>query len=187
MRTGTALRMMGLSPRVRGNRAAPMQVTHALRSIPASAGEPPGGAGSWKVPGVYPRECGGTTSCTAPNVSTTGLSPRVRGNLSEAVEARLRVRSIPASAGEPAQDVQGTGGRPVYPRECGGTAEARTRLGHIHGLSPRVRGNLFLAVDRLSRQRSIPASAGEPTLGCGARSPFGVYPRECGGTCPLSP
>ena len=50
----------GLSPRVRGNPAAPPSMERRTGSIPACAGEPaaPGGSGTtwW----VYPRVCGGT-------------------------------------------------------------------------------------------------------------------------------
>ena len=65
---------------------------------------------------------------------------------------------------------------------CGGT-ENRKNLGVDGvGLSPRVRGNRWRAAAILTRCRSIPACAGEPTAGGLRRSARGVYPRVCGGT-----
>ena len=51
----------GLSPRVRGNPAEGLVGLGKARSIPACAGEPPGG--DWTTQmlvSVYPRVCGGT-------------------------------------------------------------------------------------------------------------------------------
>ena len=50
----------GLSPRVRGNRAASGGMAGADRSIPACAGEPRPAAETPPAPWVYPRVCGGT-------------------------------------------------------------------------------------------------------------------------------
>ena len=111
---------------------------------------------------VYPRVCGGTPSALAPTVPGWGLSPRVRGNLYEAVLPGELLGSIPACAGEP-----GTTRAPiplvrVYPRVCGGTVACPRPRWDGMGLSPRVRGN--------------------PTLrACMLRLPL-VYPRVCGGT-----
>ena len=53
------MKLKGLSPRVRGNQALP--VDQALRK-------------------VYPRVCGGTITHHATRCARRGLSPRVRGN-----------------------------------------------------------------------------------------------------------
>ena len=127
---------------------------------------------------VYPRVCGGTTMRKPRSQPPcSGLSPRVRGN------RPMSYRSIPACAGEPSaghRDLRREGlsprvrGNPqqtaiigrlaptVYPRVCGGTAQAAripeaaevyprvcggtscTRHAMptlCEGLSPRVRGN----------------------------------------------
>ena len=73
---------MGLSPRVRGNRAAGGRVVFAPRSIPACTGEPAGSGGFDDAVAVYPRVYGGTSSVLMGDRGTSGLSPRVRGNLS---------------------------------------------------------------------------------------------------------
>ena len=73
--------LLGLSPRVRGNRSALACVSLSDGSIPACAGEPycrtPRAASSE----VYPRVCGGTIRRIAVSMIGKGLSPRVRGNL----------------------------------------------------------------------------------------------------------
>ena len=59
----------------------------------------------------------------------------------------------------------------------------------MEGLSPRVRGNPDLIAERLARQRSIPARAGEPHVTLFIPPESEVYPRACGGTfaVPLYP
>ena len=79
----------GLSPRVRGNLAIlGLHQTH-LGSIPACAGEPAKGEDNRRGHGVYPRVCGGTVFGLTARTTTSGLSPRVRGN------RRLRPRRLP--------------------------------------------------------------------------------------------
>ena len=94
-------RVIGLSPRVRGNPATWRDVSRVARSIPACAGEPrrrprPRAAG-W----VYPRVCGGTGVQPSTVSRRPGLSPRVRGNPTAGHQRASRRRSIPACAGEP--------------------------------------------------------------------------------------
>ena len=152
------------------------------RSIPASAGEPTAPQGEDPAFPVYPRECGGTIIHNVICEPLLGLSPRVRGNRSGALERRLPARSIPASAGEPNATPVPRLYRGVYPRECGGTLAADVQAVEAPGLSPRVRGNLVWPSTVASSIGSIPASAGEPRpLFPGAKSAR-VYPRECGGT-----
>ena len=90
--------------------------------------------------------------------------------------------SIPASAGEP--DRQRAAGEcgAVYPRECGGTAQASWCSASLRGLSPRVRGNLLKHGEYGAKLGSIPASAGEPRACHVEPKASRVYPRECGGT-----
>ena len=53
----------------------------------------------------------------------------------------------------------------VYPRVCGGTRPAATNPSTRYGLSPRVRGNRALKIHGQGIYRSIPACAGEPSVG----------------------
>ena len=172
----------GLSPRVRGNRLPQKAEPAAAGSIPACAGEPLASAPHQRTPQVYPRVCGGTLDEGEVDARITGLSPRVRGNLADAIAHYRQPRSIPACAGEPAVTAPAWHSHRVYPRVCGGTMLANMGIPGLVGLSPRVRGNLIGSTSLGVVVRSIPACAGEPTAerrgGCGA----GVYPRVCGGT-----
>ena len=112
----------GLSPRVRGNLAAPGVPAAPGGSIPACAGEPCWPAGARGFATVYPRVCGGTAKRMGCRAPPAGLSPRVRGNRAVGPGPLERRRSIPACAGEPIRHRYRDGGRWVYPRVCGGTA-----------------------------------------------------------------
>ncbi len=72
----------GLSPRVRGNLRAALKRLLEFGSIPACAGEPSQRALASRRCWVYPRVCGGTHLPHPLASLALGLSPRVRGNLS---------------------------------------------------------------------------------------------------------
>ena len=152
----------GLSPRVRGNHSI-SAVNHPIhRSIPACAGEPIILLGAIGVGAVYPRVCGGTAGASRPRLRRTGLSPRVRGNLSCCSASDCTGRSIPACAGEPTPSLPKWRCTRVYPRVCGGTTSGKKSQGILPGLSPRVRGNPAEGGWQALQSRSIPACAGEP-------------------------
>ena len=134
-------RLIGLSPRVRGNLRGGGIPPPGGRSIPACAGEPLPAFITCQPVRVYPRVCGGTIPIASSPCQCHGLSPRVRGNRQRQPAAGNDIGSIPACAGEPLQPPPF--GRPsgVYPRVCGGTLPALCRAGRPAGLSPRVRGN----------------------------------------------
>ena len=71
----------GLSPRVRGNQPHFLLDIAHRGSIPASAGKPLVEIRRTSPFGVYPRECGETTTAAKRRWYIQGLSPRVRGNL----------------------------------------------------------------------------------------------------------
>ncbi len=112
----------------------------------------------------------------------SGLSPRVRGNRSDAVRRRAAVGSIPACAGEPGLFSPFLPPRQVYPRVCGGTLFDNSDRLFLFGLSPRVRGNRIMQLTLWQQKRSIPACAGEPARCAVRRNCAVVYPRVCGGT-----
>ena len=91
----------GLSPRVRGNLAPPMQSPQARGSIPACAGKPYPDRSGTPPTAVYPRVCGETCPGPPRPVSTMGLSPRVRGNQWKERNGAASIGSIPACAGKP--------------------------------------------------------------------------------------
>ena len=152
----------GLSPRVRGNLVHPFRLPSAAGSIPACAGEPPTRPGAVTRLGVYPRVCGGTGFINLHAITHQGLSPRVRGNRHRRILAGGEGGSIPACAGEPGNARAGRSPAGVYPRVCGGTADTGVGRLQRHGLSPRVRGNLYRLLPGADGVRSIPACAGEP-------------------------
>jgi len=132
----------GLSPRVRGHQLEVRSYGRNSRSIPACAGASCRSSGKARKMKVYPRVCGGippVSFLTSPNM---GLSPRVRGHLEEDRRVIEETRSIPACAGaSKARSALGNIFR-VYPRVCGGIRYT-TELGTEQlGLSPRVRGHL---------------------------------------------
>ena len=126
--------------------------------------------------------CGGTVPGFLPNQVVGGLSPRVRGNQVVPVQPIGIVRSIPACAGEPTDSSTVCCPVAVYPRVCGGTAFFSADSSIAEGLSPRVRGNLYVRPPRQRQVRSIPACAGEPVWINISSSSVAVYPRVCGGT-----
>ena len=172
----------GLSPRVRGNRVADPEAFVAKGSIPARAGEPEGGSSLPAGGTVYPRACGGTTMMAVIGYFFPGLSPRVRGNPRRPDSLKPPAGSIPARAGEPPNPHHHPDHRGVYPRACGGTVLVRIPTDLVHGLSPRVRGNLAQRGFADVQLGSIPARAGEPARRCAECSADMVYPRACGGT-----
>ena len=172
----------GLSPRVRGNPQCATTWQRRLRSIPACAGEPR--CRLWRAQDVrvYPRVCGGTDAESALAAAERGLSPRVRGNRPGSRNGSQEEGSIPACAGEPRRTAMPGCGAQVYPRVCGGTADAAASAGIARGLSPRVRGNRADHITALAAGGSIPACAGEPRSRCRGSQGRRVYPRVCGGT-----
>ena len=111
-----------------------------------------------------------------------GLSPRLRGNRHRNNPAWPCLGSIPAPAGEPPSLPACLQFRWVYPRACGGTQTCHILLGDVTGLSPRLRGNHYLAGHKERVPGSIPAPAGEPIPENQSRRLIPVYPRACGGT-----
>ena len=174
------IKMEGLSPRVRGS----LQFRHSFllygRSIPASAGQPMLVGDVRRMPPVYPRECGAAHIRCKSTPTVSGLSPRVRGSRVLNGGIAPGTGSIPASAGQPGT-ARGRTSRPgVYPRECGAAGNMLTCLRTRRGLSPRVRGSHGITKLYVKSGRSIPASAGQPSVPAVSVSFHPVYPRECG-------
>ena len=131
---------------------------------------------------VYPRVYGGTRRWGRSSAIRPGLSPRVRGNRGIRRNMRTGQRSIPACTGEPLILDMDDGGRRVYPRVYGGTAQPAQGVEHGRGLSPRVRGNPDQGGDGRRDGGSIPACTGEPDSISSRTRAGTVYPRVYGGT-----
>ena len=170
----------GPSPRVRGIHPRPADAGAGRGSIPAGAGNPRLGGLAPIQPRVHPRGCGESVASGRVTDLCTGPSPRVRGIRGARHAGRGRPGSIPAGAGNPPRSRTRPRRATVHPRGCGesGTRAWCARAGG--GPSPRVRG---IRVDRheaVDRAGSIPAGAGNPLPGRGARVVSGVHPRGCG-------
>ena len=160
--------MRGLSPHARGNPAGAHDARGRARSIPARAGQPPHHAQQAHISRVYPRTRGATGVQHGGKWLIEGLSPHARGNRWCVAYSIVKVRSIPARAGQPIIAVARANEYEVYPRTRGATMPKPWCLRAIAGLSPHARGNLADARKALYKHRSIPARAGQPTLQHGA-------------------
>ena len=150
-----------LSPRVRGNRIPAAADLYNARSIPACAGQSKSGVRWYRFGGVYPRVCGAIWAPDLTAVTETGLSPRVRGNLSGIALFQQLDGSIPACAGQSGKRSCRHRFSRVYPRVCGAISMRCVSSGNGAGLSPRVRGNLPVGYEWLRLPGSIPACAGQ--------------------------
>ena len=167
---------------MRGNPTRPGITSANIRSIPAGAGQPHTGFPVLSFRRVYPRGCGATALSGRGDTRRTGLSPRVRGNRSQAARKGLWERSIPAGAGQPSGKHGRACEEEVYPRGCGATYASDCDRHRLRGLSPRVRGNHFPSLISHSSSRSIPAGAGQPKKQAKSIPRKKVYPRGCGAT-----
>ena len=190
----------GSSPRVRGTGSVRRRCCCTGRFIPACAGNGLRGAHPGGPAAVHPRVCGerichswihlrgrgssprvrGTGIFTMRRLTGTGSSPRVRGTGGPTDGDDIRIRFIPACAGNGGKNRPAHSSRAVHPRVCGERPAVPELRFAANGSSPRVRGT-GLGRDRgLLAIRFIPACAGngEDHLhdGCG-RS---VHPRVCG-------
>ena len=109
----------GSSPRVRGTLDPAVLPDARRRFIPACAGNapirPPGEA----TGAVHPRVCGERSGRSTMMIWLVGSSPRVRGTRRGRQRARVRLRFIPACAGNAAKILRCVGAEMVHPRVCG--------------------------------------------------------------------
>ena len=181
-----SLRVLGLSPRIRGNpRRGPPRRTDP-GSIPAHTGKPRRGCARGRIAGVYPRAYGETIRLRGPMPSRLGLSPRIRGNLRRRHGAALLSGSIPAHTGKPGSRSNRSGRRRVYPRAYGETPRGPEAAATPSGLSPRIRGNRARPAPDAVGGGSIPAHTGKPSSRWRSRWASRVYPRAYGETLACS-
>ena len=174
--------VQGVSPRVRGKLQAERLAQPPQRSIPACAGEAGASGRALAMMRVYPRVCGGSHMRHPRLHLYRGLSPRVRGKPADAAQESTSQRSIPACAGEAVGNRTSSANGRVYPRVCGGSFSFSGHRFPPQGLSPRVRGKPGLGLQLDEAARSIPACAGEASVGRCVACRCRVYPRVCGGS-----
>ncbi len=111
----------GLSPRVRGNPYDFIWHWAGGGPIPACAGQPLSADLAITFNRAYPRVCGATWDNSILSRFARGLSPRVRGNQTPAIEAKSPTGPIPACAGQPFDEGFNLETFRAYPRVCGAT------------------------------------------------------------------
>ena len=179
-------RLLGPSPRGRGNLVRRRLQRMDVGTIPAWAGEPGCGAGCRAPPGDHPRVGGGTSGSRKARDLFKGPSPRGRGNRPPLLRTGRPGGTIPAWAGEPSPSSRPAPPGGDHPRVGGGTAAARSCCSLATGPSPRGRGNRNIPWADAQDLRTIPAWAGEPGRPSRRSSLPSDHPRVGGGTwkCP---
>ena len=110
----------------------------------------------------------------------TGSSPLARGTLPNQAISRLRLRLIPARAGNTALSTRRIGAYSAHPRSRGEHEELFSQGQQLCGSSPLARGTRRPPRRTHSRARLIPARAGN-TFPChGAAYPRAAHPRSRG-------
>ena len=170
----------GSSPRLRGTRLNIWPHYTRNRFIPAPAGNT---SRSWRrcppTP-VHPRACGEHSGTAPVSITHNGSSPRLRGTRRDPLSPGLRLRFIPAPAGNTPAHPQGPARSPVHPRACGEHLSMTRLIRLANGSSPRLRGTRSGAILDGDSRRFIPAPAGNTPEKhrMNRRSP--VHPRACG-------
>ncbi|VEA59685.1 Domain of uncharacterised function (DUF2825) [Salmonella enterica subsp. salamae] len=132
----------GLSPLARGTRRPFLFLVLLFRFIPAGAGN------TGRLPirffhqPVYPRWRGEHYQIANIAAQVCGLSPLARGTRNVQIVFELRLRFIPAGAGNTLQRISTTRYRAVYPRWRGEHPPTGAHLPLFRGLSPLARGTL---------------------------------------------
>ena len=175
-----ASRIDGSSPHVRGTPFLRGASLIYGRFIPACAGNTSkdlqGAAGC----AVHPRMCGEHETGEGMPNSNSGSSPHVRGTQSVRTRNTLRLRFIPACAGNTIFIVSVASVRSVHPRMCGEHLAILLPLTPTNGSSPHVRGTRPFLEISTPQQRFIPACAGNTVLKKSDGLCAAVHPRMCG-------
>ena len=177
-----AVAVVGLSPPTRGIHSVVALFPCLAGSIPAYAGDPICGWRNWGHREVYPRLRGGSSSSNSRVLALAGLSPPTRGIQALPFSSIRCGRSIPAYAGDPAQNRAPTVLGRVYPRLRGGSFARAGAILRQPGLSPPTRGIPEGKPLSIQLPGSIPAYAGDPAASKCPTQLGRVYPRLRGGS-----
>jgi len=173
--------VLGLSPCVRGKHLPLGFGGVRNRSIPVCTGETHPQSPPFQPCRVYPRVYGGNNGQGFHAARKLGLSPCVRGKLSVLRPLHPPLGSIPVCTGETRSSAQHPLISRVYPRVYGGNFMIPSDFQTQIGLSPCVRGKLWVFNNQIEFIRSIPVCTGETNSRCVDRDLFWVYPRVYGG------
>ncbi len=187
----------GLSPLARGTRRQRIVRLPLHRFIPAGAGNTSTLSITTDREPVYPRWRGEHPNGSALSYPQIGLSPLARGTQSDAIDALIDARFIPAGAGNTEGAEEYRIQNAVYPRWRGEHYFCNAQRYSRIGLSPLARGTLAKQTSGYAWCRFIPAGAGNTRSGGFVLPATPVYPRwrgehtktkhRNGCTCGLSP
>ena len=150
------------------------------RIIPAHAGQTTRWSRRSRGRPDHPRTCGANFVPTHCAHVRHGSSPHMRGKLADALSPVLKVRIIPAHAGQTFQMPLTALPAPDHPRTCGANASPSFARWSSAGSSPHMRGKpVDAVVDRIHR-RIIPAHAGQTYSSSTSRRRRTDHPRTCG-------
>ncbi len=130
----------GLSPLARGTRRQRIVRLPLHRFIPAGAGNTSTLSITTDREPVYPRWRGEHPNGSALSYPQIGLSPLARGTQSDAIDALIDARFIPAGAGNTEGAEEYRIQNAVYPRWRGEHDKSLTKNNSTPGLSPLARG-----------------------------------------------
>ena len=117
----------GSSPRVRGTPEPILLQLGPVRFIPARAGNAARSCRYRRNISVHPRACGERSGAMDYVGGMGGSSPRVRGTPCPALQRALRMRFIPARAGNAVAGTLRVSNTAVHPRACGERPCAETQ------------------------------------------------------------
>ena len=170
----------GSSPLARGTRGSGSTRCHRGRFIPARAGNTYDPHGSASLSAVHPRSRGEHAHASWTIQVAFGSSPLARGTRSGEGAEALRLRFIPARAGNTKATTSPSCQPPVHPRSRGEHAQTHDAVSHQSGSSPLARGTPAARRRRRPQDRFIPARAGNTCTTARSSSSGAVHPRSRG-------
>ena len=146
---------------MRGKPFYPVSDFSFRRIIPAHAGQT-GVSCMIRPPSTdHPRACGANMDGSWGPQCWDGSSPRMRGKPVDVGLWRVRLRIIPAHAGQTTSNALAPSEVPDHPRACGANERCNRSGGQRRGSSPRMRGKLHHGAVDACAERIIPAHAGQ--------------------------
>ena len=150
------------------------------RFIPAHAGNTRWCISRFPFQTVHPRTCGEHCSFQPAIEELRGSSPHMRGTLFGHAQSTVKGRFIPAHAGNTNGLNVGVCKHSVHPRTCGEHIKSSWSLQYLIGSSPHMRGTQSNCGRTPTKERFIPAHAGNTTEYSYVNSHWMVHPRTCG-------
>ncbi len=172
-----AVSNVGSSPPARGTHHPLPLPEYSSRFIPACAGNTAACRATLGEVAVHPRLRGEHLHSNSALLDGDGSSPPARGTLAAAERHRLRVRFIPACAGNTGSAGSRMIRSSVHPRLRGEHRSGSLSTRRQTGSSPPARGTLPSARPLRRCPRFIPACAGNTCRGGPAREVRPVHPR----------